>query len=255
MTITLLGIVLCLMIGISLGLLGGGGSVLMVPVFVYVSGMSAEDAITLSLLVVGVTGLAGSVPYLSRGHVNLRLAAIFILFGSAGAVAGAKISYGVSGQLLLTAFGALMMIIGIFFFFSKTSRDKDGPITCRPKFLVSAVISTILGVLTGFLGVGGGFLIVPVLALIMKCLVEASIGTSLLILSANAFAGFAAHIVTSPIRPLPAAVFTLATLAGVIAGSLSAGQFSPILLKRGFSILIIGLGAYLIIKNVSGGGL
>ncbi len=255
MTVTLLALALCLMIGISLGLLGGGGSVLMVPVFVYISGMSAEEAITLSLLVVGVTGLAGSLPYLSRGQVNQRLAFIFIFFGSAGAVLGAKLSYGVPGQILLTGFGGLMLISGIIFLFSKHRPDNSGPMTCRPKFLASAVISTALGILTGFLGVGGGFLIVPVLALIMKCSIQASIGTSLIILSANAFAGFLTHISATPILPVPAAIFTLTTLAGVIAGSLSAGKFSPLILKRAFSVLIIGLGIYLILKNLSGGGL
>ncbi len=242
---------LCLAVGISLGLLGAGGSVLTVPIFVYSGGMSPQAAISLSLLVVSITSLIGSVRYLLKGWVNLRLAAIFIVFGSAAAAAGSQLSPLVTGKVLMFFFGGLMLVTGMILLV-KEGKDNSGQSVCQPRFIPAMLVSCVLGVLTGFLGVGGGFLIVPVLSLMMKCSMKASVGTSLLIISVNAMAGFAGHAVTEGVDWQSAAAYASATALGVLLGSWSAERVPAGILKKGFALLIMSVGIFVIIQNGRG---
>lgn len=240
---------LCVMVGITLGLVGAGGSVLTVPIFVYSAKMGAQEAVSLSLLVVSVTSLIGSLRYMTRGWVNLRLAAIFIVFGSAAAFAGGHFSYLLPGKTLLLFFGTLMLVTGMILF-RKDGEEKDANLHCRPRFVPAMLISTALGILTGFLGVGGGFLIVPVLALLMKCSMRAAIGTSLLIISLNAMAGFAGHIAAQPVAWQSAAIYSTATVAGSLLGSSFAGRVPAGTLRKIFALLIIATGLFVISQNI-----
>lgn len=241
--------ILSMGVGLSLGLLGGGGSVLMVPVFVYAAGLNVKEAITLSLLVVAVTSLAGAFRYFFRGFVNVRLLVIFALFGSAGAVAGARLTHLLAHHMLLNIFGVLMILTGLIFLFKKENPESGEMKKCRPLFIPAALISLSLGVLTGFLGVGGGFLIVPALSILMKCSIKSSIGTSLAVISTNALAGFAGHVFIETIDWKAAAVFSAMAGAGAVLGSFAAEYLSSSFLKKSFALLVAGTGVFVLIQN------
>lgn len=246
----ILASVLCVGVGLSLGLLGGGGSVLMVPVFIYTAGLDVKEAITLSLLVVSVTSLIGAFRYFKQGFINLRLVLIFAVFGSAGAVGGARWTHLMRHDLLLLIFAALMILIGFAFLLKREAAENDALKKCRPLFIPAAAVSILLGILTGFLGVGGGFLIVPALSVMMKCSMKSSIGTSLAVISTNALAGFAGHVFTETVDWKAAGIFSLTAGLGAVIGSFSAQRLSSAFLKRGFAILIIGTGLFVLIQNL-----
>lgn len=242
---------LCALVGLSLGLLGGGGSVLMVPVFVYAGGMPATEAIAMSLLVVGLSSAAGAVKYFKQGFVNPRLAALFILPGIPSSYAGARFSGLLSEEQLLSLFGVLMMLISILLYRRASSAvSSDAPVHCRPALGVSLAAGSAVGFLTGLLGVGGGFLIVPAIALLMRCSLYTAVGTSLAVIAVNSAAGFAGHF--SMIRTeVPSGIlFVAATMGGAVAGTRILGRFSPVLLQRLFAALIFLTGAFVIIRHL-----
>lgn len=245
-----LAVALCFLVGITLGLLGAGGSILIVPIFVYAAGMSAGEAISLSLGVVSVASFAGSIWYLKRGYINSRLAAIFVLFGSLGAFGGARLTPLVSHQILLLIFGILMLGIGILLMIKKEGSHDDSAMKCQPRFMPAMLTSTSIGILTGFLGVGGGFLIVPTLSFMMKCSMKSAVGTSLLVIAATAMAGFAGHAFNERINWNMALVFLGAAATGSILGSFLGEKLSSAVLKRSFALLIIGTGIFVIFQNI-----
>lgn len=239
----------CFMVGISLGLLGSGGSILIVPIFVYTAGMSAKEAIALSLGVVSVTSFVGSIWYFIRGFINARLVIIFVGFGSFGAFFGARLTHFLSHQTLLFIFGIIMIGTGLLLMFKKEGVLDESAMKCRPNFFSAMLTSSAIGILTGFLGVGGGFLLVPALSLMMKCNMRSAIGTSLLIISANAMAGFSGHAFTESIDWQGATFFSGAAAAGAVLGSLF-GEKAPVgFLKKSFSILIIATGIFVTAQN------
>lgn len=242
---------LCLVVGITLGLLGAGGSILIVPIFVYAAGMDAREAISLSLGVVSITSFVGSIWYFKRGFINTRLVAIFVTFGSLGAFFGARLTPLLSHHLLLLIFGILMLGIGLLLVIKKEGTLDESAMKCQTRFLPAMFTSVSIGVLTGFLGVGGGFLIVPALSLMMKCSMKSAIGTSLLIISANAMAGFAGHAFNESIDWKMAAIFSGVAALGSILGVLIGEKASVGVLKKSFALLIIGTGIFVIFKNMS----
>lgn len=245
----LLAGLLCLVVGITLGLLGGGGSILTVPIFVYAGGFNTREAITLSLIVVFLTSLAGSLRYFAGGWVNRRLVLIFIIFGSVGALVGAKLTPFFSDEKLLLMFGVLMTGIGVLLAFRKERDQDDALLRCRPRFIPSAAISATVGILTGFLGVGGGFLIVPALSIMMKCSMKSAIGTSLVIIAANSLAGLAGRISIEPIEWQSALIFSAVMICGAVLGSRLVEKAPAVLLKKSFAFLILGTGIFVMFQN------
>ena len=199
------------LIGLSLGALGGGGSILTVPVLVYGLGQSAAQATTGSLVVVGVTSLAGSVIAYRAGKVLLTRGLAFGTVAIGGAAAGAKASGLVSGPVLLAAFAGLLLVVaGVMTARQLRSRrgqpgqraaasgTGDPIITLRPSFacqcpraLKVLATATVVGLLTGFLGVGGGFLVVPALVLALGLPIGYAIGTSLVVITITSGAALA----------------------------------------------------------------
>ncbi len=244
-----LTLALCLVVGLSLGLLGAGGSILIVPIFVYAAGMSAKEAISLSLGVVSLTSFVGSIWYFTRGFINARLVLIFAGFGSLGAFLGARLTYFLSHQALLFIFGIIMIGTGLLMMFKKEGVLDESAMKCRPEFLPAMLTSGAIGILTGFLGVGGGFLLVPALSLMMKCNMKSAIGTSLLIISVNAMAGFAGHFFTEAIDWQKAGVFSGAAALGAVLGGFWGEKASVNFLKKSFALLIIGTGVFVTSQN------
>ena len=221
---TVLGLVLALIVGLSLGLLGGGGSVLTVPIFVYVMGFEAKQAIAMSLIVVGTASFVGAARHWRAGRVDLQVAIPFGLVAMAGSYGGARLAKFISGptQLLLLAIVVCAAAISM----ARTARpgtadlsasslpDSDGLQSVWR--LIPVAIG--VGLLTGLVGVGGGFLIVPALVLMGRVPIKLAIGTSLLVIAMNCVAGIVGYLGHVVIPWDVVSLFTAVAIARLFAG-------------------------------------
>ncbi len=272
----LLAIVAGALIGLSLGALGGGGSILAVPVLVYLLGQDAGQATTGSLFVVGVTSLFGAVTAHRAGNVMLGRGVTFGVVAIGGAAAGAKTSAHVADPVLLAAFAVLMLLVGGVMAFrqlrhSRQSRKSwrsnesppdrsaspratlDDPIIAFregfmcdcPRAVKVLVTATAVGFLTGFLGVGGGFLVVPALVLALALPMTYAAGTSLVVIALTSAAALAvrAGVGTSPDWTL-VTTLTAASAAGGFAGAWLADRIDTAKLSAAFTVLVLAVAVY-----------
>ena len=260
----LVAVVAGLLIGLSLGALGGGGSILTVPVLVYAMGQGPAQATTGSLVVVGVTSLIGAVAAARAGKVLLGRGVAFGLAAVGGAVAGAKASAHVSEPVLMAAFAALMLLVGTTMAVRLVRGRRKGPdhaarpdlddpiitfsptFACRcPRALKVLVTATVVGLLTGFLGVGGGFLVVPALLLALALPMEYAAGTSLVVIALTSAVALAVRA-GSGIRPDwgLVLVLTAASAVGGLLGTRIAARADPRRLTAAFTVLVLAVAAY-----------
>jgi uncharacterized membrane protein YfcA len=238
------------MVGLLLGLVGGGGSILTVPILVYVIGLDVHAATATSLAIVGTSALAGAIPHARAGRVNGHVAVFFGLVGIAGAFAGTWLNHLVVGTWVLLLFGVLMLVVAFRMWLRQAPRppvraDADEPGAVWKIGLAGLVV----GVLTGFFGVGGGFLIVPALALALGMPMAMAVGTSLLIIAINSVSGLAAHLGTGGFDLPVALCFIAGGLGGGLAGGRLAGTIDERALSRAFSFMVGAVGVYLIVQN------
>lgn len=242
----ILGLVLAAVIGLSLGMLGGGGSILTVPVFVYVLGYAAKPSIAMSLPVVGVTSLIGAGLHWRLGNVRVRTALVFGLFAMAGAFAGAKAAAFVSGAVQLVIL-AVVMLAAAGSMLRRRSADERR--TGAPRLTLIAPVALAVGVLTGLVGIGGGFLIVPALALLARVPMREAVGTSLLVIALNSAAGFAGYLGTVEVDWRFLAIFAGVAALGALAGTAIANRVPADALRRGFGVFLIVVGALVLYMN------
>lgn len=237
------------LIGLSLGLLGAGGSILALPVLVYVAGVEVHTAIGMSLAIVGSTALVGGLVHARAGRVDLRAGALFGVAGMLAAPLGARASHLVSPRVLLVSFAALLVGVGALML----RDDRAGPARDHPRAspprLAAPLAGLGVGWLTGFLGIGGGFLIVPALTLLARVQLGAALGTSLLVIAANAGAGLLSHVRRVPPPLGLTAAFTACAVAGALAGVRLASGLEPARLRRAFALFVIAVGLVLLAKN------
>ena len=238
---------LSITIGVSLGLLGGGGSILTVPILTYVAGMSAKSAIASSLFVVGVTSAAGLLAHARAGRVRWRTGILFGTAGMIGAYAGGHASAFIPGRLLMILFGLMMAVTAVAMLRKGRAiepRTSDVPIA---KVLVNGVG---VGLVAGVVGAGGGFLIVPALVLRGGLSMPLAIGTSLVVISMQSFAGFVGHLGYVAIDwPITLGVTFAAVIGSVIGGNF-VGRIPPTALRRGFGVFIIAMAALVLVKEL-----
>lgn len=242
----ILGLALALLIGLSLGMLGGGGSILTVPVLVYILGFAAKPAIAMSLPVVGITSLISAAFHWRLGNVRVSTALTFGLMAMAGAFGGAKLAVLLSGAIQL-ALLALVMLAAAVSMLRGTRNEVVSGEPPRRALLVPVALG--VGVLTGLVGIGGGFLVVPALVLLARVPMREAIGTSLFVIAMNAASGFAGYVGTVDIDWGFLAGFTGATVAGAIAGTMLVARVPQAALKRGFAILLLVMGSFMLFKN------
>ena len=257
----LLAIPFGLAIGIAVGMLGGGGSVLAVPVLVYVLGQSVSEATTASLVVVTAGALAGGLGHARAGRICWRHAGSFTLAAVPGLVAGTLAGDSVSGTALLAAF-ALIMLAAAAATWRKADDEEpadgtwEGGGACPPLRLPRDLLAGVLvGFLTGFFGVGGGFVIVPTLAIALAFTMRTAVGTSLAIITATSLLGLAVHLLAG--RGLDVGVtstMTAACVAGALAGAGLAAKVPQRTLGRAFALLVCGVAAYLLVSAAFLGG-
>lgn len=188
-----LTVLLAVVVGLSLGLLGGGGSILMVPLLVYVAGMDPKEAIAASLVVVGVTAAMSVVGHARAGRVRWRTGLIFGAAGMAGAFAGGLLGGLLPGALLLAGFAVMMVVTAVAMLRGRTDLD---PARAHTELPIARVLldGGVVGLVTGLVGAGGGFLVVPALALLGGLPMGVAVGTSLLVIAMKSFAGLAGYL-------------------------------------------------------------
>ncbi len=233
-------------IGLLLGLTGGGGSILTVPLLVYIIGLDAKIAIATSLLVVGLASLAALLPHSRAGNVYWRTGLIFGVAGMAGAYSGGRIAQYIADALLLLLFAGVMIGSGIAMLRKRCDLPDAVPRAARSWWKIVGD-GFVVGIVTGLVGAGGGFLVVPALALLGGLPMHAAVGTSLLVIAMKSFAGLAGYVSHVPIDVTSAAIVGALAILGTLLGTRIARIVSGPLLQRGFGIFVLCIAAILIV--------
>ena len=244
-----LGFIFALIIGLSLGIMGGGGSILTVPVFVYVLEMEAKTAIALSLAVVGTASLVGSFGHLRRGNVDIKMALIFGSVAMVGTFLGAKLSIYLTAVVQLLLFAVVMLIAAAFMFKEKKQNLEVDKSSSNLDLLWIVLEGLGVGILTGIVGVGGGFMIVPALVLLGNVTMKKAVGTSLLVIAMKSFSGFYGYmgIVEIPWNFLLS--FTFVTILGILVGPFLIDFISDKVLKKSFALFLVLMSFFIIYQN------
>lgn len=245
-----------LLVGLSLGLLGSGGSILTVPVLIYLADEPEKVAIAESLGIVGAISLAGFVPYALKKQVHWRSVILFGIPGMAGTYGGAMIAAYVSGTFQLLLFAAVMVAAAVMMFRDQKEHIiADGNIEKTHAWWKIMFEGLAVGILTGLVGVGGGFLIVPALVLLGGLPMSLAVGTSLLIIAMKSFSGFFKYMDVLASLDLTMnwhliLVFSLIGAVGSLVGKKVGGKISNENLKKGFAVFLILMGSYIIYMNI-----
>ncbi|KUI30603.1 permease [Mycobacterium sp. IS-1742] len=249
------GLGLGALIGVLLGLLGGGGSILAVPALVYGMGLGIEQAIPISLIVVAAASVVGVLPKIRAGQVRWRLAGIFAAAGVPATVAGSAIGRHLPQSVLLIGFAVVMVVAGIRLLTDQENTGtacevRGGRVNwrrCAPRSIGAGLL---VGLLTGLFGVGGGFLIIPALVMVLGVEMATAIGTSLLIITANSVAGVLSHLDAVTVDWTVTGVFVAAAMAAsLVAGHLGT-NIDTARLQRWFAYLVFAVAAYVLVDTI-----
>lgn len=255
------------LIGLSLGALGGGGSILAVPALVYAAGQSPKHATTTSLVLVAFTAVIGMIPHWRAGRVRFVAGSIFGLAGIGGSLLGSHWNKAADPDALLLAFSGLMLIAA----YAMWRRLKKAPAPAARSVGAAAadvpaaaasttgvdastavkvvVAGTLVGLLTGFFGVGGGFVIVPALVLALGFTMSEAVGTSLLVITINSAVALATRLQSGSIEWGTVVPFTIVSLVGVVVGSRLASTRDSSSLQRWFVGLLVAVAIYTAVRS------
>jgi uncharacterized membrane protein YfcA len=262
--IVIIGFAAAVLIGISLGLIGGGGSILTVPVMVYILKIDPVLATAYSLFVVGSTSLVGAGTYMKKGLVDYKTALVFAIPSFIAVFLTRKFLVPALPDPLFTVGEAIITKnIGIMVFFALimlaasysmiTAKkcvdcDEDEPVVFN--FPMIALEGSVVGVITGIVGAGGGFLIIPALVLLAKLPMKMAVGTSLLIIAAKSLIGFLGDLSTQTIDWQMLLIFTSLSIVGIFIGSALSKKINEKVLKTGFGWFVLVMGIYIITKEL-----
>ncbi len=242
----ILGIIGMSTVGLSLGFLGAGGSSITVPLLIYVLGVEPRQAIPMSLAIVGSTSSWGAYLNYRRDVTDWRAGLMFGLEGVVGAYFGAQLTWMVTPAALMLIFAALLVVIGMLMLFT-AGRDLDKP--QQRSLWKCSVAGGFVGLLTGFLGVGGGFLIVPALVWFGGLNMRYAIGTSLMVIAINSASGIVGHAARARIDFAFAALLVASAMCGMLVGTRISHGTSPRILRRVFAVFLLAIAAFLFVKN------
>lgn len=240
---------LAVVVGITLGLLGGGGSILTVPLLAYVADMDAKEAIATSLLVVGVTSGVAAISHARAGRVNWRTGLLFGAAGMVGAYTGGVLSRFVPGAVLMLAFAVMMVATAVAMLRGRKDsggKKRTGPLPIGRILLDGAVV----GLVTGMVGAGGGFLVVPALTLLGGLPMPIAVGTSLVVIAMKSAAGFAGYATTVSINWQLAAIVTVAAVLGSLIGGRMTTLIKPETLRKGFGWFVLTMSAVIVSQEL-----
>jgi uncharacterized membrane protein YfcA len=243
-----LTIALAVFVGVTLGLLGGGGSILTVPLLAYVAGMEAKQAIATSLFVVGVTSAAGAVSHARAGRVQWRTGLVFGAAGMAGAYAGGLLARFIPGTALMIGFAGMMIATAVAMLRGRRNIDAVGG---RPLPIGKIVCEGLgVGLVTGLVGAGGGFLVVPALALLGGLPMPVAVGTALIVIAMNSFAGLAGHLSSVQVDWALAGGVTAAAVFGGIIGARLTARINPNALRKAFGWFVLAMSSVILGEEI-----
>lgn len=244
-----LAVGLAVFVGISLGLLGGGGSILTVPLLAYVAGLDAKEAIATSLFVVGVTSAVGAMMHARAGRVRWKVAAVFGSAAMAGAYGGGRLARFIPGEVLLIAFSVIMIAAAVAMLRGRkdVADESAGPLPVAR----IAVQGATVGMISGLVGAGGGFLLVPALALLGGLPMPIAVGTSLVVISLQSFAGLAGHLADHPIDWKLAGMVTGAAVVGSLIGGLLLPHVQPATLRKAFGWFVLAMASLVLAREAN----
>ncbi len=262
----ILGYALAALVGISLGLIGGGGSILTVPILVYVLGVNPVLATSYSLFIVGATSMVGAINNYHKGFVHLKTALVFGVSSITTVFITRKIIMPKipsviinSGNIHITqavatmvVFAVLMLVAAIAMILEKKEviGKKDNGAKKDVNITKLFTIGVLVGLVTGFLGAGGGFLLIPALVLVVKMPMKQAVGTSLLIIALNSLIGFTGDIGHFIIDWKFLTIITLIAMAGIFAGGFIAKKVDGEKLKKAFGWFVFVMGIYILVKEI-----
>ncbi|MEY4767731.1 MAG: hypothetical protein RL637_370 [Pseudomonadota bacterium] len=247
---------LAILIGILLGLLGGGGSILTVPVLVYFADLPAKSAILTSLIVVGITSLIAVIAHAKAGRVCWKTGIVFGMAGMVGAFVGGRMAAFIPDPILLVVFASVMLASSITLLKPQPIQPATrqvGERLCPKNLPIAAIIfdGLLVGSITGLVGVGGGFLLVPALNYLAGLPIRAAIGTSLMIIVLQAIAALIGHASHFEINTGLTLWVTICAISGSMIGALGSGKISSHFLKRSFGVFVFLLGCFLLYKELN----
>ena len=254
------------LIGVSLGALGGGGSILAVPALVYAAGQDPKAATTTSLVLVTITALIGIIPHWRAGRVRFAAGTIFGLAGIGGSLLGSRWNKAADPDVLLLAFSVLMLVAAYAMWrriratppparsagaAANTAVHAQTDVRIDAGTVVKVVLAgSFVGLLTGFFGVGGGFVIVPALVLALGFTMPEAVGTSLLVIAVNSTVALATRLPGGTVDWGIVVPFTVASLIGVVVGSHLASTRDPSFLQKWFVILLVAVAIYTATRSI-----
>lgn len=248
-------------IGMAVGLLGGGGSILTTPLLVYVVGFDAKQAITASLFVVAVTSLFGLIGHARAGRVIWRTGLLFGAAGMVGAFIGGQIGQHLPGPLLLAAFSVMMGVTAVAMIRGRRQVKGHGPHKGLPLFRI-LLDGLVVGLVTGIVGAGGGFLVVPALALLGGLAMPNAVATSLLVVAMKSFSGFLGYLLTfgngsivslnpeTEINWPITLIITTGAVVGALIGSRLVGKIHPDLLRKAFGWFVLVMAVFILSQQI-----
>ena len=244
-----LSALLALLIGVVLGMLGGGGAILTLPLLVYVLRVEPKTAIATSLFVVGTTSAVATVMHARAGAVRWKIAAIFGLAAVAGAYSGGRLARLVPATALLVLFGIVMVTTSLAMLRAKKESEPATPERAL-RLGRMVVLGSAVGLLSGLIGAGGGFLIVPVLSLFGGLALREAIGTSIFVITLQSFAGFAGHAAHVELEWTLVLELSGAAALGSIVGSAAGKKVPTTVLRRAFAWLVLAMGIFMFATNL-----
>lgn len=244
---TILAAALAALVGLSLGLLGGGGSILTVPIFVYVLGLAPKQAIAAALAVVGTVSVFGAAGHWRAGNVALRPALLFGVASMGGALLGARLATVVSGTVQLFLFAVVMLLSAMLMLRGRAPDPAEAGRPAGPGVILPVGLG--LGVVTGLVGVGGGFLTVPALVLLAGLRMKQAVGTSLAVIAMSSFTGLAGYLGQVEFPWGVMAGFTAVAILGSQVGVRLMKHVPQRALQRGFAVFLLAMGMVILYQN------
>lgn len=252
---------LAVLVGLSLGLIGGGGSILAVPILKYVVGVTAKEAIAMSLFIVGIVSIVGLIPHWQQKNVNLPVAVSFIPPAMIGAFLGSKITTlpFITDTIQLVSFAIIMLLASIFMIKKSGKKSKINKEVNSEKIIYQnniyqkIILTTFqglgVGILTGFVGVGGGFLIIPCLVLVGGIPMKEAVGTSLLIIATNSASAFFGYLNQVELNWFVMITFSLFASLGIIVGAKLGQKIEAKSLQKAFGYFVLVVAVFILIAR------
>jgi uncharacterized membrane protein YfcA len=238
------GILLGIAIGAVLAVVGAGGAILAVPGLIAVMGLSATAATTSSLVIVGAAAIAGVIPRIKKAQVNIKLGIIFSLLGVLGTFLGTRLVAEIDETITIAIFASLMFVAAFFMWRGQVS---DSEVFAKPNWVLVILVASVIGLITGFLGIGGGFLIVPALVFILKVPTKIAVGTSLVAIATNTIVALSFRYEFWSLIPIESiAAFTLAAVISSLILAPLATRLPARTIQKIFAVVVVAIAIYML---------